>query len=577
MSSDSASLGGLWDRRGRGSVPAIFMKCLAGRPALCTGSTAFAARFSTHSCPSCPQSLPSKKQPIALLGRLRIPPVIRACIINTHRDSLTNCTNACTTACTTAHAPHSASSSLATCPPSCCASPLTTHSCPPPSDSLNLSPGRPWTQGRDRRLLPPPSRSLSCSTAAVPLSQSSRLASLHALGLPPHLRLGCPLRGHLRNDDKVDSSQEIVASSGALQNITSYLNGTLANLSTVWQDSSDYISETLGIPPSLVYSSLAVLVAVPLTMSRYGWSSSREQISPYTSITGGVPAVTDEDFSYITSQELDDATDPRYFPRSASAAPPVPEDDVLLIKNKGVTWPAKFPAYTIGDGKLRVKDVRKRVGIMMDLSERGTRRVKLLYKGRQLKDPVAPIRDYGVKNNSELMAVIPDIDDGSSPSEEEMVIVDAPARDEGKSRRKKKKRSKKGKADGDGDSLATSSPRESNSTFEAPRSPAQHPRSPAPRSPPVAVSGPMKQLDELSDEFNSKWLPMCLDFVAAPSSDPKKREDEHRKVSEMVMQQVILKLDSVDSEGIPEVRARRKELVTHVQATLKRMDAVKGP
>lgn len=365
-----------------------------------------------------------------------------------------------------------------------------------------------------------------------------------------------------------------MASHGALQNVTSYLNGALTNLSSVLQDSSEYISGTLGVPPTLVYSSLAVLLAVPLTMSRYGWSLGRDQLSPYSSVSGGVPAVTDDDFSYITSQDLDDVTDPRYYPRSHSNAPPIPEDDVLLIKHRGVTYPAHFPAYAIGDGKLQVVDVKDRVGLMMELSERPTRRIKLLYKGRQLKDPMAPVRDYGVKNNSELMAVLPEGDDINSPSEEEMVIVDAPLDDKKSRRRKKKSDKKKGKKKGglsDGDSLSASSPRDSASTFDGPRSP-------PPRSPPVtsgATSGPLKQLDDLSVEFQIKWLPLCIDFIEAPPSDPKKREDEHRKISETVMQQIVLKLDGVESEGIPQVRIRRKELIQLVQKTLKQMDVVR--
>lgn len=366
----------------------------------------------------------------------------------------------------------------------------------------------------------------------------------------------------------MDSAQEIVASPGALQNVTSYLNGALANLSSAFQDSSGYISDTLGVPPTVVYSSLAVLLAVPLTMSRYGWSIGREQISPYSSMPSGVPAVTDDDFSYITSQDLDGVTEERYYPRSHSTAPPpAPEDDVLLIKNRGITYPAHFPAYAIGDGKLRVIDVKDRVGLMMELPERGTSRIKLLYKGKQLKDPMAPVRDYGVKNNSELMAVMPEINDVSSGSEEEMVIVDAP-REDRKTRRRKKKRDKKKGITSDGDSLS-GSPRDSASTLDHPRSP------PAPPTSSGATSGPMKVLDDLAVEYQIKWLPLCSDYIASPPSDPKKREEEHRKLSESIMMHIMLKLDGVEAEGMPEVRARRKELVRQVQKTLKDLDIAK--
>ncbi|KAF7538643.1 hypothetical protein G7Z17_g12601 [Cylindrodendrum hubeiense] len=402
---------------------------------------------------------------------------------------------------------------------------------------------------------------------AYALEPASTLRDSTGTSLILHRRWpGQATRGLSITDDKVDSTQEIVASPGALQNVTSYLNGALANLSNVLQDSNGYILETLGVPPTLVYSSLAVLVAVPLTMSRYGWSIGREQVSPYGGMSSGVPAVTDEDFSYITSQDLDDASN-SYYPRSASAAPPAPEDDVLLVKNKGITYPAHFPAYAIGDGKLRVLDVKDRVAVLMDIPSRAARRIKLLYKGQHLKDPVAPVREYGVKNNSELMAVLPELDEASSPSEEEMVIVDAP-REDSKSRNKKKNKKrnnkKKGEA-GDGSSAAASSPRGSNSTLGTPKSP----------PPPSNLTGPMKVLYDLKTEFDTKWLPLCDEFTARPPSDPKKCEDEHRKLSETIMLQIVLKLDGVESDGNPEVRGKRRELVQQVQAALKRLDVAK--
>ncbi|KJZ77252.1 hypothetical protein HIM_03573 [Hirsutella minnesotensis 3608] len=295
-------------------------------------------------------------------------------------------------------------------------------------------------------------------------------------------------------------------------------------------------------------------------MSRYGWSLRRDPSSPYSSVSGGVPAVTDDDFSYITSQDIDNApaasSDGRYHPRSQSAAPPAPEDDVLLIKNKGVTYPTHFPAYSIGDGKLCVTDVRDRVGLMMDLSGRATRRLKLLYKGRQLKEATAPVRDYGVKNKSELMAVLPDVGDESSPSEEEMVIVGESSKDDGKSKRRRKKKSKKRADREEGDSA--SSPRDSNSYS---------------KSPPPASNGAMKQIEDLSSDFKAKWLPMCVQFTASPPADAKLREEEHRKLSESLMQHIMLKLDGIDTGGVPEIRAKRKELVNTIQDVLKGLDA----
>lgn len=365
----------------------------------------------------------------------------------------------------------------------------------------------------------------------------------------------------------MDSRQAAQATSGALQNLTAYLNGTLlANINNAFQGSNEYISETLGIHPGIVYSSVvaALVAALPLTMARYPFSS-RSPISPYSAMPG-IPRIDDTDFSYITSQDLDDPSlavpvDDLHHSRAYSPASPNPDDDVLIIKNRGIIYPAHFPAYSIGDGKLIVDDVIDRVGLLMDLPDRTRRRVKLLYKGKQLKDPRAPVREYGCKNKSELLAVVPEGEEGgSSLSEEEMVVV---GDKDSKSKRKRKKRASKKKTDleSPGEGSSATSPRDSNSNFEAPNSPSS-----------IASSGAMRTLDELSNEFRTKWQPLCYEFMASLPPDQKKRTDEHRRLSESIMMHILLKLDGVETDGVPEIRARRKDLVRRVQDILKELD-----
>ncbi|KAG9252941.1 BAG domain-containing protein [Emericellopsis atlantica] len=363
-----------------------------------------------------------------------------------------------------------------------------------------------------------------------------------------------------REVDKVDSSQAVVATSGAFQNLSSYINGTFANFSNAFQGSSEYISETLGVPPTVVYSSVAAVLA---TMSGYYYT--RPSLSPYSSMAGGAPNVTEDDYSYVTSQDLDDPAHDAQRYRSNSNASPDPEDDVLLIKNRGVTYPAHFPAYTIGDGKLQVKDVKNRVGLVMDLGDRTLKRVKLLYKGRELKDSSAPVREYGVKNKSEIMAVVPEGFE-SSASDEEMVVVGEPDGKKTKGRRKKRSKKKAEKAANALDGESASSPRDSNSTFGSPRSP--------PAGGPGTES--LRKLDELATEFRTKWLPLCVQYTASTPKDAKKREEEHRRISESVLQHILLKLDGVETDGIDEVRTRRKALVREVQEVLKGIDAAKA-
>ncbi|KAK1566198.1 BAG domain-containing protein [Colletotrichum navitas] len=316
--------------------------------------------------------------------------------------------------------------------------------------------------------------------------------------------------------------------------------------------------------------------------SRYGWSTNRDQISPYSSTLSGVPHVTDEDFSYITTEDLQSTSLGSSVPTRTYAHSPrprgsaVPEDDVLLIKNNGVTYPAHFPAYAIGDGKLRVRDVRDRVGVMLELSDRRIRRTKLLYKGRQLKEPAAPVRDYGVKNNSEVLVVLPDGDvdaESSDGSDEEMVVVASDGAsavgstggtDDGKKRRGKKKGRKSKKRS------SNTSPRDSASNLGVPTGQESH-RPSSPNS--QAATGPHAKLEAIAAKFNADLRQPCEDFIAAPPTDAKKRVEEHRKLSETTMQHVLLKLDEVETAGDPDARAMRKALVQDVQDVLRRLDA----
>lgn len=385
------------------------------------------------------------------------------------------------------------------------------------------------------------------------------------------------------------SGQAISATSGAFQNITAllppalqtYLVTTLTQLSDAFAAPNEYL-ESKGASPTTVYWSLitAALVALPVLMarrSRYSWSSFRDGLSPFTSQDG--PHVTDEDFSYITSEDLEDTLDhdlnydPHHSRRALSSAS-VEEDDILLIKHRSVTYPVQFPAYSIGDGRLTVRDVRERAGLIMDLSTRQINRTKMLYKGRNLKENDIPIRDYGVKNNSELMVVVPEgkvSDDESSGTVEEVIVNDPrdDPRDDarGPKKRKNKNGKKKSKVRG---------PRETTNNLEVPGQADGDGKRPSPdpsrMTSPAVPSGPIERLESIRSHFDAELLPLCNDFLRRPPKDPKKLGDEHRKLSETVMQHVLLKLDEVDTGGDPDIRARRKDLVNYVQAVLKKID-----
>ncbi|KAI1171890.1 BAG domain-containing protein [Nemania sp. FL0916] len=398
---------------------------------------------------------------------------------------------------------------------------------------------------------------------------------------------------------KVASGQAIPATSGAFQNITAllppalqtYLGTTLAHVSDAVAGSSQYL-ESRGASPTAVYSTLlgATAIVLPVLMSSwYPWRRG-EGLSPLSSGASSRdgPHVTDDDFSYITSEDLENTLDnslqppQRAYDRHSHRAPrsPVLEDDVLIIRdNKLGSWPVQFPAYSIGDGRLTVQDVRDRAVLVMDLKGSRAARIKMLYKGRNLKEHDIPIRDYGVKNNSELLVVMPEgkfsEDDESSGTAEELVNDSR-----GDLRSPKKKKNKNGKK-----KPKHRGPRETTNNLEVPGSqtegtydgdgkwtspdPSRHPsRVPSPAVP----SGAIEKLAAIRTHFDTQLLPLCQQFMRRPPKEAKKLEDEHRKLSETVMQHVLLKLDEVDTGGDIDIRARRKDLVNYVQDILKKMD-----
>lgn len=362
----------------------------------------------------------------------------------------------------------------------------------------------------------------------------------------------------------MDSGSGLGASFGAPASISSllppslqpYIDNTLAKVSTLVAEPANYVSTQTGLSPSAVLATAACLIlAIPFAMWS-SWSSwSRPTLSPYASMNQGrTPHVTDEDYSYITSQELEEPQNPI-------------EDDILNIKYRGITYEAHFPAYAIGDGKLQVHDIRDRVSLMLGLDDHQARRVRLFYKGRQLREPGALARDYGVKNMSEILAMIRDDNPrdtyaGGYGSEEEVVVGDDVSSHGGSSiggssrRRKGRKPKKKSKASSskDGDSIDSGSP----SVDLAYREDA------------------LTKLDNVAAYFDKELAPECIKFTRSPPADRTKRDDEHRRLSETILAQVILKLDGVEPNGDEVIRARRKELVRESQQVLGQLDAAKA-
>lgn len=258
----------------------------------------------------------------------------------------------------------------------------------------------------------------------------------------------------------------------------------------------------------------------------------------------------------------------------ASDYGPPRDTDVLVLRNKKKEYAAHFPAYSMAKGELTIGQVRDQAAKKLGSD---ARRIKLIYKGKNLKDDSRTAKSEGLQDSAELMCTIsesmPDSGSDSEDDEDEFRVNGSGAGDsEAKRRRNRGKKSKRRNKREDRDGASgTSTPLPGEPSLGVPHS-QQPSRTQSPR-PPTSPATPLDKLRALQQKLQT-FLPEVEKYEAAPPTEPAKKEFEHKRLSETILTQVLLKLDAVETEGDEEARMRRKALVKDTQAMLNRLDAV---
>lgn len=293
-----------------------------------------------------------------------------------------------------------------------------------------------------------------------------------------------------------------------------------------------------------------VLVCV-LTIIAMSWSNLWRRSPNYN--TSSAPRVSDHDFSYITS---DDIVDPpshasRYESQNDGTADDN-EPDILRLKHRGTTYPLHFRAYAIDDGALTVGALREAAAEKTGADNPD--RIRLLYKGKLLKDDRRTCKAEGLKQHSEVLCVVSEVG-ASTPSD----ISDL-------------------------DTAASNSTHVDNKTPTAkepslapPRPSSSRSNAPSPAPSLKDFRTPLEQINALLAWFQQELTPLCDEYVNDPPTDAKKRDFEHKKLSETIMAQIMLKADGIEPDGDTTVRNVRRALIKEAQATLNRLDQAAKP
>lgn len=339
------------------------------------------------------------------------------------------------------------------------------------------------------------------------------------------------------------------------------------------------------------------------------------RVSPYTSRAGHDGRGISQYVEYVEPHNVVDHRASYSGPARGSFVPPGPPyesdeaPDVIHVRYSTRAFHVNFAPYSISESGVLTGDLRKEIARVLDQDHR---RVRLVYKEKDLRKDKHPVKHYGLKQNSEVLVEITEHlrDHGDSSSGEEAVAsASLQAHHNNDRRRPRGNSSVRYRSDEFGttpDSNGLLHPLNGQSTNRRrsisrddgtrtrSRSPAPHahgqinashtqthpPTQTRHRSPPqprADPSSPMGKVQALEDQYYDKWYPLSQAYLSTPPQDPQTREKEWRKLSESIMRHIIEAADAIELQGDQEARAERKKVLNNAQDLVKRLDAVGKP
>ena len=256
-------------------------------------------------------------------------------------------------------------------------------------------------------------------------------------------------------------------------------------------------------------------------------------------------------------------------PTSSNAPFPRPEASepsyMISLRHRGLIYPLYFAKSGIDAGLLTIGMVR--IAAASELKASDPSHLRLLYKGKLLKNDRMSCKLEGIKHRSELLCVV------SEPEGNESSAGDSEHEPESRYTAKtipSKPRARR---------RSIRTPRHNSPIRDTPEADTfQFETSPlSPEDVNFKLLPPMEQVNRIAEDFDTYLVPLGNEFVRAPPTEENKRQSEYRAVSERILETVMLRVDGVDARGDPNVRIARKNLILRAQSLLNDLERAARP